>query len=113
MLEQLYKQMIHTRRRTVNNNTVKHTFSIKKKIKVLRNSIVKRLSSVKRDLKINTQTFAIVVTKSTIIDVSIVKSFSNEFDYLQHWKSLNKIKRSLKNMFRSVTAKASINEFLI
>ena len=105
--------MINTRRKVVKSDTVKHAFSIEKKIEASRKSIIKKLFSVKRDSKINTQTFIIVVTKSTIIDTSIVKSLSNEFNHVQHSKSLNKIKRSLKNMFKSVIAKANINEFLI
>ena len=113
MFKQSYKQMIDTRKKIINNDIVKHVFSIEKKIETSRKLIVKRLFSVKRDSKINTQIFIIVVTKLTVINTSIVKLFSNEFNHVQHSRSLNKIKRSLKNMFKSVIAKASINEFLI
>ena len=105
--------MIDTQKRTVNNNTVKHALSIKKKVEALRKSIVKKLFSVKRNSKINLLTFTIVVTKLTIINISIVKSLLNKFNHVQYSKSLNKIKRSLKNIFRNVIAKVSTNEFLI
>ena len=84
MFKQLHKQIINTRRRVVNNNTVKHVFSIKKKIQKLQKSVVKRLFSVKCDLKINMQTSIIVVTKSIIINESIVKLLSSEFNHVQH-----------------------------
>ena len=96
----------------MDNDTIKHVLSIKK-VGAPRKLMVKRLFSVKHDSKINIQVFAIVVTKLTIIDVSTVKLFSNEFNHVQHSRSLNKIKRSLKNIFRSVIAKTSIKKFPI
>ena len=74
--------MIDTRRKVVNNDTAKHIFLIEKKIEASRKSIVKKLFSVKRGSKINTQIFIIVVTKSTIIDILIVKLFSSEFNHV-------------------------------
>ena len=105
--------MIDTQRKAVNSNTVKNALSIKKKLEVSRKSNIKKLFSVKRDSKIYTQAFIIVVTRSAIINASIVKSFSNEFNHIQYSRSLNKIKHSLKNLFKNITAKTSINEFLI
>ena len=105
--------MIDMRRRIVKNSIIKHVFSIEKKIEALRKSNVKKLFFIKRDSKINIQTFVIVVTKSTIIDASIIKLFLNEFNYVQHSKSLNKIKYLLKNIFRNVIAKININKCLI
>ena len=77
MLEQLYNQMINTRRKVVNNDTAKHILLIKKRVEALRKLFIKRLSFVKRNLKINTQTFIIVVTKLAVIDASIIKLLLN------------------------------------
>ena len=74
--------MTDTQKRNVNNNIVKHVLSIKKKIGTPRKSVVKRLFSIKRDSKTNKHIFIIVVTKSTIINASIVKLLSNEFNFV-------------------------------